>query len=72
LQLKSICAAHSITPKAVTVTGLAREIESLCDRSEGIAADIKDATGQTSKNKKRQKRESDDDCSSDSDWKPED
>jgi hypothetical protein len=54
------------------VTGLAREIESLCDRSEGITVDTKHAPGQTSKNKKRQKRESDDDCSSDSDWKPED
>lgn len=69
-QLNSICAANGITPKAVTVTGLAREIESLCDRSEGICTDPKDVKGQSSKVKKRKKRESDDDCSSDSDYEP--
>ena len=64
-QLRSICAAHGITPKAATVTGLAREIEALCDRSEGIT------TAAPTKSRKRKGRESDDDCSSDSDYIPE-
>ncbi len=67
--MKSICAANGITPKAVTVTGLAREIESLCDASEGVFSDAKDVKGQPSKVKKRKQRDSDDD-GSDSDYQP--
>ena len=69
-QLNSICAAHGITPKAATVTGLAREIEALCDRSEGIPADAA-AKGPAARSKKRKGRDSDDDGSSDSDYVPE-
>jgi hypothetical protein len=53
------------------VNGLAREITALCDLSEGILADSKDSKSHAVKSKKRATRDSDEDCSSDSDYIPE-